>query len=165
MITKKLHLLFVVMVLLYACSNDDSSADGSGDCAQTYTDQVAAGQFSGQPFTIVDGKHRFVGTSENSFFSLYIDAIVGDLCGFPENTQSILFGFETELKVGNYPLSILNTVSFNTHTGNGAADIVLATCGEIEVISITETEITGRLKAEADTSNFINGNFTAKRCQ
>lgn len=40
----------------------------------------------------------------------------------------------------------------------------IATKGAIEILTITDTEVTGRIDARADGKNHINGNFTVSFC-
>lgn len=42
---------------------------------------------------------------------------------------------------------------------------VIATEGAVEITSVTDTHVTGRIDARADEDNFINGNFTVPLCQ
>src|SRR5690606_40977769 len=42
---------------------------------------------------------------------------------------------------------------------------VIATEGAVEITSVTDTHVTGRIDARADEDNFISGNFTVALCQ
>ena len=157
---KNLFLLTFCSILLFSCSSDDG--DDSSDCKVTFADQDASGKFSNVNFTVGSGSLRII--SDKPFFSLYLETISGDVCGFPDIDQSVLFGVGIpELKVGLYTLNNITTVSFNTKTVDGA-DIQLANCGKIEILEITDTSVTGRIVAEADSMNTINGNFSVQLC-
>ena len=160
---KNLFLLTFCSILLFSCSSDDGDGGDNSDCKVAFSDQDASGKFANVNFTIGSGSLKII--SGKPFFSLFLETIPGDVCGFPDIDQSVLFGSGIpELKVGLYTLNNLTTVSFNTKTTDGA-DIQLATCGKIEILEITDTTVTGRIVAEADSMNTINGNFSAQLCE
>ncbi len=65
--------------------------------------------------------------------------------------------------VGTYNLSDSKSVSFSTvKVGSTIVDVV--SCGQIEILSISADEVTGRIHAIGDETQ-LNGTFTAQICK
>lgn len=75
--------------------------------------------------------------------------------------------FTVPNEVGLYKLSFdLGSFSGQTVTLFDQQTVLntIATTGAIEILTITDTEVTGRVDARADKDNFVNGNFTVSFC-
>ncbi len=156
---KKLCFIVLGAVFVSSCgSDDDGNSGGAEDCSLVIKDQNAQGKFEGVDFFIQGGSVRLI--SEKPLFTLFLQELKGDVCDSQDDTQRILFGSNIQLKEGVYPLDNLTTVSFQSATTTG-----LATCGKIEILEVTDAFIKLKLVAQADATNFINGNFGVIRCK
>jgi hypothetical protein len=156
----------VVFLSFTACRPDD--VDNPVTCQPSgYVNQAATGKFMDTTYTVITGKAR-----EDSFdstkyrFSLYGETPTGDMCdnfNFDLPRKSIIFILPKA--TGAYPLSSTRGVTFNYALPNQTTATV-ATCGNIEITSITATTITGKIEADAkDAMSLLNGNFTVELCQ
>lgn len=152
--------LVLVLSLLLACSDDDDKKS-----SYSFKDQVLSGEIGGDAWTFGDG---FVEESEFDDeeildFRLFL-AHDGSVCSVPDGDNVIFF---VPRAVGLYKLS-LNS-SFEGQVVNMVEDDDIpinniATEGAIEILTISETEVTGRIDARMDSDNHINGNFTVSFC-
>ncbi|PZD76903.1 hypothetical protein [Mesonia sp. K7] len=56
------------------------------------------------------------------------------------------------------------TLNFNSVVGT-TTEVELATCGKLEILSSTDTTVSGRVIAEGQQGSSINGNFTLTLCE
>jgi hypothetical protein len=128
---------------------------------------TAAGTFDGQPFKLVSGLAQDDKFDAGKFKVLFFnETLRGDVCKlmmFDYPDQSILFVLPKV--VGKYPLSPTQSVTFNLASVENNKAIAVAN-GEVELISITDTLLTGRILAHnADKSCFFEGSFAVPICK
>ncbi len=150
---------------IISCSSDDDG-EPENQCEPNFSTSVASGKFMGDPFTFVEGtaSENFADETEFRVF-LYGENVVGDACdgfNFEKPDSSIIF--TVPMEVGVYPLTLTDNVTFNDASIVNEVNADLAICGAIEILSITDTEITGRLDASANADSELNGTFTLVRC-
>lgn len=159
----------MISLTLIKCGSDDNGDNSNTpvtdqNCEKTITPQVSQGKFNGVDYTITKGSIRLINQTIPSFrLYLDIDDIDGDPCDFNSNILSIGFGAGLNFETSSTELSNETTISFITE-GIEETLVLAATCGNITIQQITDTEVTVGLAAKYNESHTINGNFTVKRC-
>jgi len=154
-----------------ACSddNDDPDPEEENNCEPEFATAVATGSFMGSAFTIVEGT-----ADEDPFeadkyrYNLYGEAVTGDPCdgfNFDKPKLSIIFSVPKEVGVYNLGVAAGNSVTFNDATVVNEVTADVAVCGAVEIISVSATEISGRVDAFANSNSDLNGVFTVQLCQ
>ena len=139
--------LTLLISLMISCSDDD---DNSGD---NISNQILQGQVFGNDFTALGGKAFDSGED----ISVNITNIAADC-------ESSVLDYDLEIstyvtpEVGVY--EGINVV-FNKD-GETPYNYLYAT---VEVTSLTETEITVKIKADSSSDKTVEGTFTVPYCQ
>jgi hypothetical protein len=153
---KKLFLLFIV--ILIGCGKDDPQP------SYNFKDQTAAGEIEGVSWSFAEG------TASDNGVELSIDLMLDQPdapCDvFIPDGDEVFFSIPNA--VGLYKLKF----SFKSGAVNQTATLfdeeetlnVICSEGAIEILMITDTEVTGRLDIRSDKDNYINGNFTVALC-
>lgn len=153
-----------IILLISSCGKDDSGP------SYNFLNQNLQGTIDGISFNSKGGIVS-EGFEEGDFsIRIYDSEEDGNVCDiFSSENVSIIFSITAE--VGLYELSFdLNSFSGQTVTllnPNGEGGIPqnnIATFGAVEILTITETELTGRMDARMDAENAVNGNFTVEFC-
>lgn len=158
------------MLSFSACGGDDDGDDPEPDnCAPEFATAVATGSFMGAAFTIVEGTAVEDFADENNYrFTLYGETVTGDPCdnfNFDKPKLSIIFSVPKDVGVHNLGLGAGNSVTFNDATVTNEVNADVATCGAVEIISVSATEISGRIDAFFSAASDLNGTFTVTLCQ
>jgi hypothetical protein len=150
---KKIFLLFIVVMI--GCGKDDPQP------TYKFKDQTAAGEIENVAWVFVEGKAEVNG--EELSIDLMLDQIEApcDIFGFPEG--DFVF-FTVPSSVGLYKLSFGSNSQTATLLESDEFVNIIISEGAIEILTITETEVTGRLDLRFDNTNYINGNFTVDLC-
>lgn len=155
--------LFVLLTCLtLACSDDDEKGS-----SYSFKEQDLQGEIEGGSWTYADG---YVETTtlegvESLSVNLMLTQTSGACETFSIEGDQVFFTVPNE--VGLYKLSFnLGSFSGQTVTLFDQQTVLntIATTGAIEILTITDTEVTGRVDARADKDNFVNGNFTVSFC-
>ncbi|MBL7833825.1 MAG: hypothetical protein JNK18_07720 [Cyclobacteriaceae bacterium] len=155
--------LFVLLTCLtLACSDDDEKGS-----SYSFKEQDLQGEIEGGRWTYADG---YVETTtlegvESLSVNLMLTQTSGACETFSIEGDQVFFTVPNE--VGLYKLSFnLGSFSGQTVTLFDTETVLntIATKGAIEILTITDTEVTGRIDARADKDNFVNGNFTVSFC-
>ncbi|MEL0652815.1 hypothetical protein V6246_15445 [Algibacter sp. TI.3.09] len=139
--------LTLLISLMISCSDDD---DNSGD---NISNQILQGQVFGNDFTALGGKAFDSGED----ISVNITNIAADC-------ESSVLDYDLEIstyvtpEVGVY--EGINVI-FNKD-GEAPYNYLAAT---VEVTSLTETEITVKIKADSSSDKTVEGTFTVPYCQ
>lgn len=158
----RFQFVFVALLML-ACSDDDAEKSG-----YAFKDQDLSGKIEGESWTYADG------FAETSIFEdeeiLNIDLFLAQAnpaCEVEQREGDAVFFFVPNA-VGVYHLSFdLGSFDGQVVTLLDDVDIpfnTIATKGAIEILTITDTEVTGRIDARADGDNYVNGNFRVSFC-
>lgn len=149
------------LVLLLACGDDEDPKS-----SYSFKDQDVSGEIEGDSWTYADGyveESEFDGEEVLDItLTLEQDGSVCDI--FTEGDRVFFF---VPKAVGVYKLSFdLNSFDGQTVTLFDEEETLntIATEGAIEILSISETEVTGRIDARSDGNNHVNGNFTVSFC-
>lgn len=152
----------LVLTLLLGCSDDDAKKNG----AYSFKDQDLSGEIEGYSWTYADGLVNESTFDDEEVLDITLTlGQAGSICeSFPEGDRVIFFVPNT---VGLYKLSF-DLTSFDGQVVTLFDDEqtlnTIATKGAIEIISISETTVTGRIDARADGDNYVNGNFAVSFC-
>ncbi|MEP1097104.1 MAG: hypothetical protein ABJG78_18465 [Cyclobacteriaceae bacterium] len=154
------------LLFLVSCSKDDA-ADGPG---YEFIDQNAQGMIDGISFTFAVGTSEVRNDGEDLSVDFYdVTEELTDVCGFFGFGDSVSVFFSIPNAVGVYELSFSldNLEDGRTVTMFNPAKTlnILATEGAVEILSISDTEVTGRIDARAGDGDAINGNFTLTICE
>lgn len=156
--------ILLIVVSLSACSNEPILPDDS----YNFIDQNALGKINGTDFELGEGTYGLL--FEDLAISLYHkDELLGtNAC----NNSTLEFGdvFFTipnevglqELQLNIFDFGLGKSVVFN-HPD--AEEVIVGSFGAIEILSISDDVVEGRIDARADEDNFINGNFTVSLCE
>jgi hypothetical protein len=149
--------LLVSATLLFSCSKEDETSF-------SFKDQNLQGKIDGLPFNFGEG---MVEDEDDTFLvSLFHEDESLSACeiGLEEYVSAF---FMVPKEVGIYKL-YFNLSNFDgqvvTLFNPDGFQNNIATIGAIEILTITEGGITGRMDARMDSQNRINGNFSANFC-
>ena len=162
---KKLLAALLASASIIACSKDSTS--------DTYTasfkSQPAQGKIKGAPFQYIAGKFEpdFYDDTEYGIY-LYeksdFDTVgLGGMCNSKFLGTKLGVDFSVPMKVGKYDLSDEQLVTFETGEMNVA--LPRAVKGAIEVVSISDTKLVGKIDAYLSDETFVNGDFTVAFCK
>ena len=158
-------MLIFAMLATFSCKDDD----GEGT-HHNFKNQDASGKIANVSWSYQDGYASIydVGDSKRIEVRLVLaQTMTGcDISSFAEGDQ-VFFDLPTVVGVYKLVLDWTPTVNSNTATllDTEEAEWYIATIGAIEILSISDTEVSGRIDAKADDKNFVNGNFTVSICQ
>jgi len=158
----------VSTVFFTSCSKDEDSDSGP---SYDFVDQNLQGSIDGIPFElgqgIVELTTSFEEEEQLSFDLFDVDESQADFCDFFGFGDEVSVFFSIDRAVGIYELSFdLNSFSGQTITlfnPDGAVNNI-ASIGAVEILTITDEQVTGRIDATLDSESTINGNFTATFC-
>lgn len=159
---KKIHLLlFGLSAIILSCGDDEKPS-------YSFKHQDLSGKIGNVAWQYGDGYAEIYGMENNS--QLQVDLFIeldGEGCNVLPEGDEVLFTVPN--KIGVYKLKAdLNDLE-NGHFVNLFEEKNtmnhLAARGAIEILSITESKVTGRIDATFDDESFINGNFTVGICQ
>lgn len=153
----------IALCLLFASCSSDTEAP-----AYNFTDQPLAGMIEGVSWTYADGYADITGEGENA--KLHVTLALpseGTGCDILVDGDRVMFSFP------KYAGLHILKLDFNDVEGSRTVTLfddeetmnVIATQGAVEITSITDTEVKGRIDARAYDDNFVNGNFTVPICQ
>lgn len=151
----------VVAFSLSSCSKDDVKKDDKGT-GYSFKDQDASGEIEGDSWTYEDGYVKeIIGGDDELTVNLFLTqdddvckvviADGGNVSFVVPNATGV---YEVTGDITGFTVSLVDT-ELSTH---------LATSGAVEIVSITETSVTGKIDVKSDDNNYINGNFTIDFC-
>lgn len=165
---KQLNLISLLLLFALFISSCETEEEEPDECAPQYTDQTLAGSISGESFNDPHGIAEVSSTNEDELnFHFYIIS-EGEGCeltnaGKKHYISFTLPRFRKDLE-GSHELGVfdgrIHAVSFHIEESTKGA-----TCGGIEITGVSGSEISGRIDAEFDGENTVNGTFTVPRCE
>lgn len=150
------------LLLLLSCSKDEEAP------SYNFKDQALAGAIEGVDWTYGNGYANITGDA--SAEKLHVTLVLpteNEGCDIMPEGDMVFFSLPKLLGVQVLRLDFDNLENSRTVTLYDSEEImnVIATEGAVEITSVTDTEVTGRIDARADDVNFVNGNFTVPLCQ
>lgn len=153
-----LSLLIVLTASLVSCKDDDDDEKPS----YSFKDQEAQGKVGNEDWTCIDG----YATNDQFFVITLTLEEDGTGCGISAIPARDNVSFITELETGVYLLGTGSTIYSVTLTdADDLSNHHVALEGAIEITSITDTFVSGRLDARLDDGNYVNGNFSVPICK
>jgi hypothetical protein len=157
---KKTYLLTISLLVIASCGDDAKPS-------YSFKNQTLSGKIGNTEWEYGDGYAEVYGLEANS--ELHVDLFMeldGEGCDLIPAGNEVLFTVPN--KVGIYPLKgnlsdLENSMFINMFEEETTMNH-LASKGAIEILSITESTVTGRVDAKVDEANTINGNFTVNVC-
>ncbi len=152
-------------LIISSCGSDDDSGP-----SYEFIDQNLQGTIDGISFNSKGGFFD-EGFEEGTIrMSIYDISEEGDVCDI-FGSESVFILFTIPETVGLYELSF-DLSSFDGQTvtlvnPNGEGGIPqnnIASTGAVEILTVSETEVTGRMDARLDGDNSVNGNFSVIFC-
>lgn len=146
--------IIALIVSLWSCSDDEGFK-------YEFQDQDASGKIVGDEWTYAYGKARNSIVNGKNFLDISLMLPqTQEGCNImlvEDNYVAFSVPADVDLhKVGSNDVWAYFTEAGGDHTTVGK--------GAIEILSITDTYITGRVDIPLNKSNFVNGNFTVVRC-
>jgi hypothetical protein len=146
-----------VAIAFTSCGGDDDESPSF-----KFKDQDAQGKINNIAFAYADG---FADVDTDEIRVTLTLEQPEDICNSMPVGNTVTFHVDNEVKLSKLFLNLNTwegqTVTLYQEDGNGS---FIATEGAVEILTITDTEVTGRLDARLDSESFINGNFSAQRC-
>jgi hypothetical protein len=166
---KSTLLVSTLIIAAISCKDDDADIKKNN---YSFRDQPLAGQIGGVAWTHQSGFVEEETFKEEAIlgFDLVQDIVDGEAgCNilFPEGDYVF---FDVPNKVGIYEINfdLMNMAEdsqsltlYDDETGVNH----IANEGAIEILTITDTEVTGRIDARSEADTYINGNFTVTLCK
>ena len=149
--------MLVAASLLVSCGGSDDSTDAV--VKDGFANTPVSGTVYNKTFTVGGGKARSI--SLNGTESLYIHLTPAAIdC---DATDLGPIWITVPAAVGTYTPATKGTLQFQDKESDGFEG---ATDAEIEIISITDTKVIGRVKASGfyEGENDINGTFSVQYC-
>lgn len=149
------------LLLLFSCSKDSESP------AYDFKDQELSGFIEGVNWMYGDGYATTTGEGATS--KMHITLVLpseDEGCDIMPEGDRVFFSFPLQAGIHVLKLDFNDVENSRTVTLFDSEEVmnVIATEGAVEITSITETHITGRIDARADEDNFVNGNFSVPLC-
>lgn len=154
-------LIACLVVANFGCGDDEGPA-------YEFKDQNLQGQINGKSWTFVDGNAE-VNSFDDTRLSIELGAeALEDPCDFFSiSGLRVFFSVKNEVTLTELNFSLDDeggqTITLFDPEGN---QNIIATAGAIEILTITATEITGKMDAryEGDGGDGVNGNFSVTFC-
>jgi hypothetical protein len=151
-----------LLIIAFACSKSEETAAP----AFSFKSQDAAGKIKSSDWKYADGFADKFNRGSDPFIDITLvetqpqkgcDIVIptGNRVFFVVPAVVALYKLSPGLTGNNYTVTLYEKATgFNVIVGTGA----------VEILSITATEVTGRIDAQADDKSFVNGNFKVTIC-
>ena len=158
--------LFASIAFAISCSEEDLLGIPTEN-TWNFLSQNVQGTIEGVAFSLGEGKaeESFSNSSDLSINLYNSNEVITEVCDF-FNNESVEVFFDIPAEVGLYELFIdLSALDGQTVTMFNPVTSVntVAAEGAVEITSITDTEVSGRIDARAGETS-VNGNFTITYC-
>lgn len=153
---QKLLTAILLFATLISCSKDDDTG-----ASYNFKDQLLSGKIENETFVHGDG--FFDNDDDETVRIVLTVAQDQDLCEVIQEGNEVFFYIDKEEKL----TKLGNNQTITLLKDNPQPDPplnIFVTTGAIEITSITETSISGRIDARFDNENFVNGNFIVYSC-
>ncbi|MFN8334477.1 MAG: hypothetical protein U0U09_05065 [Cyclobacteriaceae bacterium] len=152
----------IITLSVFGCSDDGNNKD------YVFKNQDAQGKIAGKTWNYASGKFRYSDDGESVYITLYSEtedpACSASTPAFIDIALPARVGLKEIgdaespfLTVLLHDLSVIGDSSPYTYLAVGKH-------GAAEILTITDTEVTGRIDVRESNSSFVNGNFTVSFC-
>jgi hypothetical protein len=147
------------MGLLLFAGCDGSGSGGSDTMA--ISSQPLSGKIGGKAWTFVTGEtDAFMSEGVDTYWTdLYASKFAACDTTMPDDSAGTIIA-QLPRKTGSFNLGLSNNVTFYVPP----EDNWVATRGRLEITEVTETTISGGLKATYNDDNLADGRFTVSIC-
>lgn len=158
-------ILALFLFIAFACSKKEEAPAP----AYEFKNQDVSGKINSVAWTYVDGYADVSSASSGSEPKVDVELVLAQPkkgCDIVSVSGNQVFFF-LPAKVGLYPLSfnLSGGASYTATLFEKATTLnIIAGTGAIEILTLTNTEITGRIDARSDDKSFVNGNFKVAIC-
>lgn len=154
-------LCLFLLSLLASCGGDSENSP-----SYEFKDQNLQGMINGESWSFITGTAQTSSQDPNQFFVDMAAMAIQDPCNaFVLEGNRVFFSIPNEVGVHQLHLDLSNGTGQTATLFDQSETLnVIATQGAIELLTITSTEVTGRMDARGDTDSFVNGNFTLTVC-
>ncbi|MCP4459955.1 MAG: hypothetical protein GY816_18320 [Cytophagales bacterium] len=164
---KATNQLFVFLILLTGIILISCGKDDDPDPKIEFIDQALQGKIDGLDFVYGDAlvKESFFNAGDLSF-EIFDEAETDAACDIiTSDLPRVIFTIPNEIGLIELSLDMGSGdgQTITLYNPDGSMNVIM-TEGALEILTITSTEITGRIDAQMDSDNFVNGNFTAGFC-
>lgn len=152
----------IVLSLLFAsCSKDDPKP------AYNFEDHDLSGKIENESWSYGDGYADITGEGEGA--RLHVTLLLeleGEGCDIMPDGDMVIFSLPKQIGLHILKLDFDNLENSQTVTlfDDEQTLNTIATQGAIEITSVSDLEVTGRIDARADDGNYVNGNFSISLC-
>lgn len=155
--------VLIIVLSVLSCEDDGKKKD------YTFKDQDAQGKIAGNNWTYASGKFRYL---EDVEYGEYMNITLYSASDDPVCSTSamafidIVFPAETglqEIANPDFPPVVVFLHDLSVDPGAGPY-MGVGKKGAVEILSITDTEVTGRIDVRESNNSFVNGNFTVSFC-
>lgn len=167
-------ILLTIFLVPIGCSKSEKNHEKLN---LNFEDQMLRGKIGDKDWEFVTGNVK-KNTYDNGYSFNFYDIVDGDTCNiaiFNKAYEAIRFSIDQskfeegfiDLKFDIMDFEVSQTIILAEHPKNGAPTNYILSKGKIEITSIDTVNnfyIQGRMVAEGDEQNFINGNFIVKYC-
>jgi len=152
-----------ILLTLAALTACEVKLKPSSDNVDAFSETTLAGKIAGGDWVFVSGRAKpSHSTSGNYYF---------DFWNVHQDQPCQTFGADVDRKVlgslplvpGIYTIGSEASMTFSI-LSEGSTSVLVITSGKIQIDEVTETEVRGKLLAEFDGDNRINGLFTINLC-
>lgn len=161
---KSKALFLCIAILSFGCGDDDTDSP-----SYDFKDQVAQGSINGQSWTFVSGRASI--SDEKLSIDLAADSDAVPCETFSFAGLKIFFTVDNKVALTELFFDLENfegktATFFDPDDGEFGLNII-AVEGAIEILSITDNEVKGRIDVRDghDNTSSVNGNFTVEICQ
>lgn len=154
--TKFFTLCAIVATSIFSCKDDAETPSYS------FKNQDASGKIGNVAWTYADGyADIFEGEIDVDLFLTQDGAEGCDVSSV--DGDRVFFYIPNEVGVHRLNLSLEDGLTVTLFDDEEFMNYVAAE-GAIEIVSVSDTEVTGKIDARVDGETFINGNFTVSLC-
>lgn len=162
--TTSLTILIILsgIILLTYCKKKEEEAPLP---PHNFLNQPMSGKVNGQEWVLGAGRSIYTNPYYKFFFSDSVNT-TNDLCnqtGFGKRAIIIAIP-KIEQKIYGITYPGTSALQFLIVKEDGNSYYVNGASGALEVLSIDNEKITGRIDAKLNDSNYVNGNFTIQLC-
>lgn len=155
--------IFALGLMMTSCGDDEGS---SPNC--NFSSGNLTGKIENVDWAFDTGKYSQFEDSDGTTLSINMFSSLdsaADPCSVFGSNDRIFFSMPATLGVTelSFDFSDPNSQTVTLFDEEGFVNVI-ASDGCIELFTITDTEVTGRMNVSSGTDNFVNGEFTLIRC-